>query len=114
RTRVDLWSLSDHKSTRRSLTVGRYARKRGLPAVSVTRCAFRDGSVSLPCPSRDEPVALAWAIPATPHIPGRLGHGHSQPGPWPRRHSRRDALRPLCSGRSLQYVISSRYAHINL
>ena len=44
------------------------------------------GSVDFPrSPSRDAPAAHARDFPDTPHIPGRLGHGHSQPGPWPRR-----------------------------
>ena len=48
--------------------------------------------VTVPWHSRPDPVALPapvrWLRPepsAAPHIPGRLGHGHSLPGPWPRR-----------------------------
>jgi len=64
-------------------------------SVYFPRSLPRDASpVTHPCPSRDEPSVLRREIPHLP-IPGRLGHGHSQPGPWPRRPSRRDASRPL-------------------
>ncbi len=41
--------------------------------------------VSLPSRSSDPSVPLPARSLLTPHIPGRLGHGHSLPGPWTRR-----------------------------
>ena len=52
-------------------------RKSEVPGVSVTRSLSGDGSSTLPSPSRDRS--------STPRTLGRLGHGHSLPGPWPRR-----------------------------
>ena len=74
--------LSTRDVRRRSLTVEEPGRKGGLPDVSVTRSdpgPMSDTDPSLP---RDPPAIL----PApSPHVPGRLGHGHSLPGPWTRR-----------------------------
>src|ERR1700735_800053 len=53
------------------------ARKSDVLGVFVTRSVFGDGTVAPPCPPRDPS--------STPRTPGRLGHGHSLPGPWARR-----------------------------
>ncbi len=49
-----------------------------------TSHALRD-EVSLPSRTSDPSVTLRGRSLITPHGPGRLGHGHSLPGPWPRR-----------------------------
>jgi hypothetical protein len=53
------------------------ARKGDVLGIFLTRPDIGDGSVALPWRSRDPS--------STPRTPGRLGHGHSLPGPWPRR-----------------------------
>jgi hypothetical protein len=52
-------------------------RKRDVPGISATRSDIGDGSLAPPSCSRDPS--------STPRTPGRISHGHSLPGPWPRR-----------------------------
>ena len=56
------------------MTVGRHGRKRGVLTLLVTRSDLRDGSVTLPCPSRESP--------STPLIP-RPFPGAQLRGPIP-------------------------------
>jgi hypothetical protein len=60
------------------VTLDQHARKRGLPTLFLTGSHFRQGSVTLPRPSPAQ-------LPPPLRTPGRLGHGHSLPGPWTRR-----------------------------
>jgi hypothetical protein len=93
-----------------SVTVERHARKRGLLTISVTRPHLGDGPGTPWSRSRDEPVALPLrtrgarvSLPVTPPTsPGRLGHGHSQPGPWTRRPCPPNPSRVPYPGRQLQ------------
>jgi hypothetical protein len=52
-------------------------------------------SATNPCPSRAPRVTRGRRSFRTPHRPGRLGHGHSLPGPRTRRPGHRHALRPF-------------------
>jgi hypothetical protein len=63
---------------RPSVSWCRHSDTNSPPVPRVTLPSFsRHGSVALPCPF--------GARSAPPNAPGRLGHGHSLPGPWPRR-----------------------------
>jgi hypothetical protein len=59
------------------VTVDQHAPKRGLPTLFLTGPDSRDAPVP--------PTSLSCAPSSTPRTPGRLGHGHSLPGPWTRR-----------------------------
>jgi hypothetical protein len=68
-------------------------------SVYFPRSLSRDAqSATNPCPSVTSPLCRG-GLPATPPTsPGRLGHGHSQPGPWPRRPLSPTRLAFLSSG----------------